>query len=97
MEAELGALVVNFQRGAATRMALIEMVHTQPTTPAVNDSTTGDVLVNDNIRKRRSRAIDMRFYWVRDRVRQGQFLVYWMAGEHNLEEYFTNHHPTRHH
>ena len=78
-------------------MVLIEMVHAQPPTPSVTDSTTGEVFVNNNIRQRCSRAIDMRFYWVRDRVRQGKFMVYWMAIEHNLAEYFTNHHPTSHH
>ena len=39
----------------------------------------------------------MQFYWFRDRVIQGKFLVYWMAGEHNLAYYFTKHHPTSHH
>ena len=56
-EAELGALFVNCQRGAATRMALIEMGHFQPHTPAVTESATGDRFFNDNIRQRRSRAI----------------------------------------
>ena len=78
-------------------MALIEMGHDQPPTPAVMDSATGDVFVNYNIRQRRSRSIYMLFRWVRDRVIQGQFLVYWMAEEHNLEDYFTKHHPTSHH
>ena len=52
----------------------------EPPTPAVANSAPGDVFSNDNIRQRRSRAIDMRFYWFRDRVRQVQFLMYWMAG-----------------
>ena len=38
MEAELGAHFVNCQSGAAMRMALIEMVHSQTPTPAVTDS-----------------------------------------------------------
>ena len=97
IEAELGAIIVNCQRVESACMALIEMSHAQQTTPEVTDSATGYGLVNDNMRQRRSRAIYMRFYWVRDRVRQGQFLVYWMAGEHNLAEYFTKPHPTRHH
>ena len=97
MESELGALFVNCQRGTETRMALIEMGHAQPPTPAVTDNATGDGFVNDNIHQRRSRAIDIRFYWVRDRVRQGKCLVYWIAGEHNLADYFTKHHPTIQH
>ena len=54
MEAELGSLFVNFQRGAATRMSLIEMGHTQPLSPSVIDSATGDGFVNDNIFQRPS-------------------------------------------
>ena len=29
----------------------------------------------------------MKIYWVRDIVRQGKYLVYWMVGEHNLADY----------
>ena len=96
-EEELGALFVNYQIGAAMRMVLIEMGQAQPPTPAVTDSATGGGFFNDNIRQRRSISIDMRFYWVRDRVKQGKFLVYWIYGEHNLADYFTKHHPTSHH
>ena len=71
MEEELGYLFVNCQRGAATCMALIDMVHAQPPTPAVTDSATGDGFFNDNIRKSRSKAIEMRFSWVKDIVKQG--------------------------
>ena len=41
--------------------------------------------------------MDMRYYWVRDRVRQGQFLVYWKKGSLNRADYFTKHHPASHH
>ena len=97
MEAEPGALLVNCQISTAMRMAFIEMGRAQPPTPVVTDSATGDRFVNDNIRQRLSRAIDMQFTWVRDRVRKGKFLMYWMAGEHNIADYFTKHHPTSHH
>ena len=97
MEAELGALLVNCQRGASTRMTLIEMSHAQQPTPEVTESATWDGFINDNILQRRLRYIDMRFYWVRYRVIQGNFLVYWMDGDHNLADYFTKHHPTNHH
>ena len=42
-------------------------------------------------------AMDMRYYWVRDRVRQGQFHIYWGRGKDNLADYFTKHHPASHH
>jgi hypothetical protein len=41
--------------------------------------------------------MDMRFYWVRGRVRQNHFLVYWKPGRENLGDYFTKHHPPAHH
>jgi hypothetical protein len=39
----------------------------------------------------------MRFYWIRDRVRQGQFCIYWKKGILNKADYFTKHHPPQHH
>lgn len=40
----------------------------------------------------------MHFYWIRDRLRQGQeFLVYWKKGILNKADYFTKHHSASHH
>ena len=41
--------------------------------------------------------MDMRFYWVQDRVKQGQFSIHWQSGELNLANYFTKHHAPAHH
>ena len=73
MEAELGLLFVKCQRGASLRFSLEEMVHQQTPTPVVTDSATCNLFVNENTRQRRSRAIDMIFYWVHDIVRRGHY------------------------
>ena len=39
----------------------------------------------------------MQFYWVKDRVKRKQFLVYWRQGVKNDADYFTKRHPTSHH
>jgi hypothetical protein len=39
----------------------------------------------------------MRFYWVKYRVKQGQFRVYWDPGYQHLADYFTKHHLLTHH
>jgi hypothetical protein len=39
----------------------------------------------------------MRFYWVRDRVQQQQFNIYWAPGKRNLVDYYTKHHSATHH
>jgi hypothetical protein len=39
----------------------------------------------------------MHFYWVRDRVRQKQFHIFWQKGSLSRADYFTKHHPASHH
>ena len=97
MEAELGAIFVNFQRVTAMCMALTEMGCAQPPNPEVTYNATEDIFINYNIRQRRSISINVLFYCVRDRFRQRKFLVYWVSGEQNLADYFTKNHPTSHH
>jgi hypothetical protein len=41
--------------------------------------------------------MDMRFYWIKDRVKQGQISVYWGPVYQNLADYFTKHHLPAHH
>ena len=41
--------------------------------------------------------MDMRFYWINDRIEQGQFRVFWRLGQENLGCYRSKHHPTEHH
>ena len=97
-EAEVGGLFVNGQEGVALRNALTEMGHPQPdATPITTDNSTADGIANDTVKIKRSKAMDMRFYWIRDRVRQGQFRVHWKPGKDNKADYFTKHHPPSHH
>ena len=73
------------------------MGHLQPPTPIQVDNSTACGIANANIKLQRSKAIDMRFYWVRDRVDQNQFKVFWKPGKTNLADYVTKHHPASHH
>ena len=58
------------------------------------NNSTVDSIMNGTIKQRRSKAIDMRFYWLRDRVSQKMFKVQWApAGKVNLADYYTKHHP----
>ena len=96
-ETELDALFYNGQEAVSLRHALIEMGHIQPPTPIATDNTTALGIVTSSIKQKRSKAMDMRFHWVQDRVRQNQFLVYWAPGNSNLADYFSKHHPAHHH
>ena len=96
-ETELGALFYNGQEAIPLRHALIEMGHPQPPTPIATDNSTALGIVTSSIKQRRSKAMDMRFHWMQDRVRQNHFLVYWAPGNTNLPDYFSKHHPSYHH
>ena len=96
-EAEFGALFHNTKEATPLRTTLKELGHPQPPTPVLVDNSTAVGLANDTVTQRRSRAIDMRFFWVRDRVDQNQFHVYWAPAHLNLADYFTKHHTPSHH
>jgi hypothetical protein len=46
---------------------------------------------------KRTKAMDMRFHWLRDRQCQEQFRIYLRLGKSNYADYWTNHHPATHH
>ena len=96
-EAELGALYINAREAVPIRMVLMEMGHHQPKTPMQTDNTTALGVVNNNIQARRTKAMDMRFHWLRCRDSQGQFRYYWMPGPTNLADYWTKHFCAKHH
>ena len=96
-EAELGALFLNAKEGVYLRQILTEMGHPQPRTPLQTDNTTAEGVINNKIQPKRTKAMDMRFHWLRDREAQGQFRIHWRRGKTNLADYFTKHHPPAHH
>jgi hypothetical protein len=92
MEAELGALFHNAQDGITLRTTLIEMGHNQEATPIQTDNACAAGVTNKTVKQRRSKSINMCFYWIRDRIKQGQFIIHWRKGTANLADYFTKHH-----
>jgi hypothetical protein len=97
-EAELGALFHNSKEACPLCIALAEMGHPQPATPmATEDKSTASGIATDTVKQKRSNAIDMRFYWIRDRVCQDQFQINWSKGQSNCADFFSKHHPASHH
>jgi hypothetical protein len=94
---ELGALFYNGKETAWIRTTLNYLGHPQPPTPIQIDNSCAAGIANNTVKQRRSKAIDMRFYWVRDRVHQKHFNVHWRRGADNLADYFTKYHSPDHH
>jgi hypothetical protein len=96
-EAESGAVFINAKEGAVLRTTLEELGHKQPPTPMETDNTTATGYSNGTIKKKRTKAMYIRFYWIKDQVKQGQFEINWGPGFQNLADYFTKHHSPAHH
>jgi hypothetical protein len=52
---------------------LEELGHKQPPTPIQTDNSTACGVVNNEIQPKATKAMDMRFYWLKDRERQKEF------------------------
>jgi hypothetical protein len=74
-KAEYAALFAGAQHAASLRTILSDLGYPQPPTIIMCDNTCAIGIATDSIKQKRSKAIDMRFHWVRDRVRQGQFII----------------------
>jgi hypothetical protein len=96
-DAEMGALFSNAKEGVHIRNILEEIIHPQPATPLQTDNMTSHKILRSTCKKQRSKAIDMSFYWVRDRSVQNQFNIGWGPSAQNLGNYFTKHHTPAHH
>ena len=87
-ESEYGAIFVNMRIAENLRTIATALGHPQPPTEVYTDSSTAQKYAN-GLSSKASKALDMRFHWVQDRVRQGHFKVIWRAGVHNLADFFT--------
>jgi hypothetical protein len=97
VESEVGACFKNAQSGAPLRATLTEFGHIQPPTPLCTDNSTSFGILNETIKQKRSKAMDMRYHWLTDAFRQKQFDVNWSPGSENLGDYHTKHHSAQHH
>ncbi len=71
------------------RWTLHDLGYPQTATVLRIDNTVAIQLANANINAKRSKAIGMRFFWIVDRIRQGQFKTLHIPGIWNLADFFT--------
>ena len=88
-ESEIARGHANARIAVELHIMLMEMGHPQPKTPLELDNTTAFGTLTKQLVPKRSKAIDMRFFWLRDRTNQQQFHLHWNKGDDNLADYFT--------
>ena len=65
-EAELAALYITAREAVYLRIILEEMGHKQPPTQLQTDNAMAEAVSNGKIQPKRTKAMDMRFHWLRD-------------------------------
>jgi len=96
-EAETAGVFHNAQIAISIRYLLECMGHQQPPTPIKTDNSTANGFVHDNIHQKRSKSWDMRYHWLWEKQTKQQFHIFWDKGTNNHADYFTKHHPIKHH
>jgi hypothetical protein len=80
-ETEVGACFQNSQSGAPLIVTLIELGHQKPAAPLRTDNSTALGILNETIKQKRSKAMDMRYQWLTERVCHKQFDICWYPGK----------------
>ena len=95
-EAEYAALFLTGRAITHARIMLHDLGYPQQATTIVCDNSCAVGVANDTVKQKRSKAIDMRYHWIRDQVRQGKMIITWEEGAANLADYLTKAHPVHH-
>ena len=67
-EEEVGGLFQNEQTAVPLCITLHELGFTQPPTPIKTDNSAAEGIINATVRQKRFKAMDMQFYWMKDRI-----------------------------
>ena len=96
-EAELGALFLNAMEVKILKLILPKLGHPQPPTPIHVDNTTAVGIVNSTIKHQRSRAMNMRYFWLLCQEAQRILNVRYHPQAENLVDYQIKLHNGPHH
>ena len=83
-EVELTGLYICAKEMVPLRQLIIEMGWPQPLSHIQCNNSTAIVFANETIIPRKTKSMDMQFYWLRFRDAQGQFRYFWAPGPDNL-------------
>ena len=96
-EAEMSGIYHNTKTALMIRNILNALGHHQPPTPIKTDNATANAFIHNNIKQKRSKSWDMRYWWLRENIVKKIFNIFWEPEKKNLADYFTKHHSKIHH
>jgi hypothetical protein len=65
-EAELAGLYIMVCKAVYIRIILEELGHAQPPTPLQTDNAMANGIINGKVQPKQTKAMDMRFHWLRN-------------------------------
>ena len=96
-ETEYASLFVGGKSLLPLRYTLLGMNCIQPTTEIITDNVTAQGIATNlntlSYKQRRSKSIDMRYHWIRDRVGLKDFVITWRPGSESIADYLTKTQP----
>ena len=90
-------VIPQLPNGHNFRLTLTEMGHSQPKTPVHCNNAMAVGIANNSIKRKQSHSMEMRFFWVGDKIAQNMYDVCWHPRMENLAEYQSKHHLGSHH
>ena len=96
-KAETHGIFHNAQTALPIRYLLLQMGHSQPPTPIKTNNKVAKAFVKQEMRHKKSKTWDMRLWWLKDRMVQNHFKIFWDVGGNNWADYFTKHFAPQYH
>ena len=92
-EAEYGTLFIAGKSLLPLRNTLHDLGYNQPPTILITDNEAAKNIANNTCKIRRSKSIDMRYHWIRDRIELKDFKIVWEPGDSSIADYMSKTQP----
>ena len=92
-ETEYASLFIGGKAALPLRYTLLDMNCIQPPTPITTDNMAARGIATNTCKQRRSKSMDMRYHWIRDRVGLKDFEIIWRPGSESIADYLTKTQP----
>jgi hypothetical protein len=92
-ETEYASLFIGGKSLLPLRHTLLDMNCIQPATQIITDNVAAKGIATNTCKQRRSKSMDMRYHWIRDRVELKDFDIAWRPGSESIADYLTKTQP----
>jgi hypothetical protein len=92
-ETEYASLFIGGKALLPIRYNLLDMDCIQPATVIITDNAAAKGIATNTCKQRRSKSMDMRYHWIRDRVALKDFEIIWRPGSESIADYLTKTQP----